>query len=427
MLISNKKTSVIISVMLFINLVVASLLDTHVYYPLENYLLNKYTDYLLLAKEDLKDEFYQSDNTLWQNKAITLGAQYKAQCIVSSRNSGNLSQENFNLLKLKQSQSGLLDLETAMVYYPLDDEYIVELGPIPFNNWMTFIADWFSWTCAILINICLAFLYLSHTENQRKKITQTVLNLPFDFNQNNVDIYDHLKELQNLIIKTYDKNETRLILQRDLLHGVAHEFRSPMARIQFALEMLEDTPESEQGSLRKSMHDSLADLDKLVKELLYYARIKDTESAIQNEDINLNELCLSAIGQVEHFYNQMLFEFQSREEIYFKGDKNLVKRMLINLLRNAGRFASSKCKIQILSNNFNVVILIQDDGVGIPPGKTDRIFEPFTRLDPSRSRDSGGCGLGLAIVASIINKHKGNIRVIEGELGGACFKISLPK
>jgi len=100
--------------------------------------------------------------------------------------------------------------------------------------------------------------------------------------------------------------------------------------------------------------------------------------------------------------------------------------MIVNLLRNAGRFATSICRVSLYFTENEVTLIIEDDGVGIPPGKTERIFEPFTRLDPSRSRDSGGCGLGLAIVDSIIKKHNGVIEVVNGKLSGACFQITLP-
>jgi two-component system sensor histidine kinase RstB len=229
------------------------------------------------------------------------------------------------------------------------------------------------------------------------------------------------------MVKAQQENTDRLILQRDLLHGVAHEFRSPMARIQFALDMLEDTPENEHGRLRHSMHTALEDLDKLVKELLYYAKLKDSESIISLEPVNLNDTCITAIDEVKDFYPEVAFKLITTTSLSMTGSAKLLKRLMINLLRNAGRFASSQCELTLDSKDDNIIILLEDDGMGIPPGKSTRIFEPFTRLDISRSRDSGGCGLGLAIVLSIIKKHHGSIKLIEGTLSGACFEIIIPK
>jgi len=252
-------------------------------------------------------------------------------------------------------------------------------------------------------------------------------NLPFNVINDKQNIYENIQQLNELILKSQQENSERLILQRDLLHGVAHEFRSPMARIQFALDMLEETPVNEHERLRHSMHTALEDLDKLVKELLYYAKLKDSEAIITLEKVNLHDTCMAAIEEIKDFYPEVIFQITTSESVYIEGNNKLLKRLLINLLRNAGRFASNECKVALVTTNDGISITLEDDGMGIPPGKSSRIFEPFTRLDASRSRDSGGCGLGLAIVLSIVNKHHGTINIVEGKLPGACFNILIPE
>lgn len=252
-------------------------------------------------------------------------------------------------------------------------------------------------------------------------------NLPFNVINDKQNIYENIQQLNELILKSQQENSERLILQRDLLHGVAHEFRSPMARIQFALDMLEETPKNEHERLRCSMHTALEDLDKLVKELLYYAKLKDSEAIITLEKVNLYDICIAAIEEVRDFYPEVSFQMTTNESVYIEGNSKLLTRLLINLLRNAGRFASAECKVALLATNDGASMTLEDDGMGIPPGKSSRIFEPFTRLDASRSRDSGGCGLGLAIVLSIINKHHGTINLVDGKLPGACFNILIPE
>jgi signal transduction histidine kinase len=425
----NKRKPLFIAIILLcINLVVASLMNSHVYFDLELYVYEQYNDYLLEIKQETHQAFNNVESSKWQEKANFLANKFDSDCQIISRQDRKFDDYVISHLSQPQAASGFVDMDNAIIYYPLNDKYTVEFGPIVFNTWLSFISDWFSWFTVIFLNVVSVFCYLIFIEKQQSKLRKAINKLPINLDNKKSNPYLLLKELGSHIKVLQQDNESRLLLQRDLLHGVAHEFRSPMARIQFALDMLEESSEDEQGKLRHSIHTSLDDLDKLVKELLYYARLKDSESAIKCSLINPVELCRAAISQVAPFYNEISFEFNESnlelQDIY--ADENLLKRMLVNLLRNAGRFATSICCIHIAFKENEVSFKVGDDGVGIPPGKIYRIFEPFTRLDPSRSRDSGGCGLGLAIVDSIVKKHKGKVEVVDGELTGAYFKVTLP-
>ena len=427
MQLSNAKPSTLILILLLLNMAVASLLNTHVYYSLETFVYKQYENYLLQIKEAMHQTFSDAPSNQWQKKAIMLGQAFDTECLLIDRTPENFSDEDFKLLQLKQAQSGLIDINSAVIYYPLDKDFVAEIGPIAFTNWQTFILDWFSWFCAIFLNLPIIYWYLTYAEKQKKNLSIMLQNLPFNVINDKQNIYENIQQLNELILKAQQENSERLILQRDLLHGVAHEFRSPMARIQFALDMLEETPENEHRRLRHSMHTALEDLDKLVKELLYYAKLKDSEAIITLEKVNLHDTCMVAIAEIKEFYPEVIFQMTTTESVYIEGNNKLLKRLLINLLRNAGRFASTECKLALVATDDGLCITLEDDGMGIPPGKSSRIFEPFTRLDASRSRDSGGCGLGLAIVLSIVNKHHGTINLVEGKLPGACFNILIPE
>ena len=101
-----------------------------------------------------------------------------------------------------------------------------------------------------------------------------------------------------------------------------------------------------------------------------------------------------------------------------------IARVLHNLLRNACRYAEHRVHITVIVDD-GINILIEDDGLGIPAEDRERIFEPFTRLEDSRNRSTGGYGLGLAIAKRIIDAHQGKITVQDTVLGGACFRIRL--
>jgi signal transduction histidine kinase len=108
------------------------------------------------------------------------------------------------------------------------------------------------------------------------------------------------------------------------------------------------------------------------------------------------------------------------------GVPRLFRRAVLNLAANAARYARQRIEITCAAVGETVQVRMDDDGPGIPPEARQRIFEPFFRLDESRSASSGGTGLGLAIVQRIMVLHGGQVRVEESPLGGARFTLSLP-
>ncbi len=214
---------------------------------------------------------------------------------------------------------------------------------------------------------------------------------------------------------------------RDLLHGVAHEFRSPMARLSFALDMAEaEQPKPAVKELIEQMSQALTELDMLVKEVLNYSRLEHGVSELKREEVSVSETVKKIIEQQQQLHPQLFFEDLSADTTIIV-DSQLFHRAVVNLVRNAARFAESRVRINCQHHVIGFLFTVEDDGPGIPPGKRARIFEPFTRLDPSRSRDSGGSGLGLAIVKSISTLHQGRVEVSDSPLGGALFTLRWPQ
>ncbi|MCF2859758.1 ATP-binding protein [Pseudoalteromonas sp. SMS1] len=331
--------------------------------------------------------------------------------------------EQLSLLPINQL---FVDAQTASIYVMQNNSQVLIVGPVIYHSFLSWFADWFLWLMACLVNglglsVLLMAMYRAHV-NVR---TQLAAVLPADIKKAQ-STSAQLTELHGYLATNEQQSTEQLNLQRDLLHGVAHEFRSPMARIQFALDMLEDADLNTQVELKNTMQTALVGLDELVKELLYYAKLKDGSTAMQWQLISCQELLQDAIAQVAGFYPSVTYRISCDGDTVI-ADYNLLRRALINIMRNAGRFAQQQCLISVRTKEGQTCFYIEDDGIGIPPGKRVRIFEPFTRLDPSRSRDSGGCGLGLAIAQSVAQLHDGNITVIDGlaDLGGACFCLNI--
>ena len=409
---------------------VAVLIERLVYYDLEEVIYRQHNQYLFDVQLQVHQQMAAVPQTQWQRLASKLESEYNTISQLRDRITDELDGQILDAMAQDANEQGFIDLEMATLYYPLDDSTVLELGPIPFESSLVMLADMLPWLSAFTINglLLLSFILWHRLIQSRDLADLKALSVPID---PALDWQGNLKTVQQFIHNMQQESQTRLVLQRDLLHGVAHEFRSPMARIQFALDMLEEADETERPQLQHSIHAALDDLDALVKELLYYARLKDGNTKLSNEQVHLDDLILAALDKVQPFYSHIQFELIPSPLLTIVADPNLLQRALINLLRNAGRFAQSHCRISSGLSADILWLLIEDDGMGIPPGKRERIFEPFTRLDPSRSRDSGGCGLGLAIVASIAAKHGGTVELLEStpqtaRLAGACFRIQLP-
>src|SRR5262249_2361221 len=108
------------------------------------------------------------------------------------------------------------------------------------------------------------------------------------------------------------------------------------------------------------------------------------------------------------------------------GDVNGLSRVLRNLLDNAVRHAKSRIEITVKRHGGQVMLIVGDDGPGIPPADRIRVFDRFVRIDTDRSREGGGTGLGMAIVAEIVSAHDGTIAIDERSGGGTCVSVALP-
>jgi len=217
--------------------------------------------------------------------------------------------------------------------------------------------------------------------------------------------------------------------QRDLLHAVAHEFRSPIARLRFAQDMMaESTDKLERRELEQKMDASIVELDDLVREVLGYSRVRHGGYRLQCTEVDLLVQVEKVCAKVRQVYPTVEMTIQSGNENHILNvDERLTERAIINVVRNAARYAAGRVDIELITDANQTKVIVSDDGPGIAPGKRDRVFEPFTRLDSSRSRDSGGTGLGLAIVRAIMQQHSGSVVCEESNDSGARFILSWPR
>lgn len=232
-----------------------------------------------------------------------------------------------------------------------------------------------------------------------------------------------------------------LAIQRELVRAVSHELRTPVARLRFGLEMISDatTPEARE-KYRVGMDNDIQDLDKLVDEMLTYARLEQGAPTLNFQRIDLEALINQVIGElaplranvrVSRGESVQVTAFEAdpdREEAWVDAEPRYLHRALQNLVSNAMRHAQSQVRISYHLGAERCRIDVEDDGPGVPESAWERIFTPFMRLDDSRTRASGGHGLGLSIVRRIIYWHDGRALIGRSEaLGGACFSLAWPR
>ncbi|RAU49376.1 MULTISPECIES: ATP-binding protein [unclassified Pseudomonas] len=230
-----------------------------------------------------------------------------------------------------------------------------------------------------------------------------------------------------------------LTIQRELVRAVSHELRTPVARLRFGLEMVNDasTPQARHKYL-VGMDNDIQDLDKLVDEMLTYARLEQGSPTLDFRRIDLDALIDQVIAELAPLRADVRVirgqrsvtdeEASTAGQAWVEAAPRYLHRALQNLLSNALRHAESEVRIGFHLGEGRCRIDIEDDGPGVPEGAWERIFTPFMRLDDSRTRASGGHGLGLSIVRRIVHWHRGRALIGRSErLGGACFSLTWPR
>jgi two-component system sensor histidine kinase CpxA len=226
------------------------------------------------------------------------------------------------------------------------------------------------------------------------------------------------------------KTEGLISSQRQLLNDVSHELRSPLARMNVALDLLRRHV-GEDPALNR-MEIDLQRLNEMIGRLLTVAKL-EAASTLQNPvRVDLSELVSSVASDAE-------FEAQERgsrvdvkqaADLVVLGDPSLLRSAIENVLRNAVRFTAvgTAVEVNLRANAASVaseaMIIVRDHGAGVPEEELARIFKPFYRL--ADSRDSTGAGLGLAIAERIVRLHGGRIRAMNEAGGGLSVEIILP-
>jgi signal transduction histidine kinase len=229
--------------------------------------------------------------------------------------------------------------------------------------------------------------------------------------------------------------------QRRFVADAAHELRTPLATLRARLEIdIRHAPtEVTDADTLRTKHQALQQVTRLadlVNDLLRLARL-DADPQLNRRPVDLDDLVWDAAREVRDFGHPAI-ETTGISPVQVLGDAAALRRIVGNLLSNARRYAHQRVTLRLgvdsapasgngepVSSGRTATLVVADDGPGIPAPDRQRVFERFVRLDAGRDRDSGGAGLGLAIVADIVAAHNGRVWVVDNH-PGARFHVQLP-
>jgi two-component system sensor histidine kinase CpxA len=244
---------------------------------------------------------------------------------------------------------------------------------------------------------------------------------------------DEMGDLVRDFNRMANTTETLISSQRQLLYDVSHELRSPLARLNVALDLLRGRV-GEVPALNRMQVD-LQRLNETIGRLLTVAKLEASSTLQNSASVNLSDL-VSSIAADADFEAQergSRVEVAETADLAVLGDPSLLRSAIENVLRNALRFTAPGTPVEVLLqaapalSGEDAIILVRDHGPGVPQEELTRIFKPFYRLSESRGNESNGAGLGLAIAQRIVRLHGGRISAANMEGGGLSVEITLPR
>jgi signal transduction histidine kinase len=227
------------------------------------------------------------------------------------------------------------------------------------------------------------------------------------------DAKDEIHRLAVTLNAMLDRIDSATSRQRTFVGDAAHELRSPLASLRVQLEVAQRLgPAADWPGLINDVLVDVDRLDRLVEDLLALARLDESGAAMLREPVQLDALVEEVARGYTHARVPVV---AATEPVSVAGDPEALRRVVINLLDNAVRFATSEVRVATGPANRTgrpiARLTVEDDGPGIPEAERERVFDRFYRVQESRSRQSGGTGLGLPIVRDIVRNHGGRVRL----------------
>lgn len=337
---------------------------------------------------------------------------------------GKYTEQTFSLKNSSDEVIGSVKIGTYGTLYYMDNDvdFLEEI-----NKVITIIG--------ILMTLVTVFIAILISNNISKpiEVVSNMANLmgeggfdsKIDYQSNIYEIDTLISSINNLSLKLEEQENLRKRLTTD----ISHELRTPLTNVQTHLEAMIDGVWDPSIERLNSVNEEVIRLTNLVNQLKNLAKFDSEKNKLNLTEVNIEKLIKNIVYNnqgcaLEKNINIMM----NLENINAYLDKDKISQVVVNLLSNAIRYTNNGGNIYInaYEEKENIKIHFKDDGVGIPKESLKYIFERFYRVDESRSKETGGIGVGLTIVKSIIDLHKGKIEVKSKKNKGSEFIITLP-
>lgn len=344
--------------------------------------------------------------------------------------------EPLGFLQRRQLEQGQAVIRTAgsplvqsqrSLYIPMGQGNALKLGPVVQFAWLTPFG--FMLLIALILPAIGGMIYLSLTPIKRRmgRMTRAVDAIQDTPGQVAVPekpadelgkMGHHINRMAASLVDFGRRN-------KELNQAVSHDLKTPLAQLKFALELLK--PSDQQAFMVGRMHQSIADMESLIDELLLYHSLSNDTSSTNDDTTDLARMLSDLVDNLETPSGMSLDTEIPQSPGWVRGEARLLRRLLSNLVGNALKYGRNKVKISLTSRDDDCFrLLVEDDGPGVPEAAREHVFEPFYRLDKSRESGVRGHGLGLSISRDITRLLGGSLSLGDAEAGGCRVTLLLP-
>ena len=291
---------------------------------------------------------------------------------------------------------------------------------------------WLITIAVTIVSAAIAYFVSGQALKPLRKLSQQAEKIDQDsisdirLNEDTVKEFRQLSVSVNLML---DRLSESFATQRQFSGNAAHELRTPLAIMQTKLELFAEEHKDMEGDTAELVRSQAEQLDRLSKLVHTLLEMSNLSSAPRSERIELAPLVEEIITDLTPLAgrNDITME-QDCDNVVITGSDALIYRLVFNLIENAVKYnrRGGSVSVSVHKENNDAVIRVSDTGCGIPEEYRESIFQPFFRVDKSRSRQMGGVGLGLALVHEIAVLHGGSVRAEPGNKSGTVFIVTLP-
>lgn len=313
------------------------------------------------------------------------------------------------------------------VYEKIDEEREGEVEELHLEELDHFL---FLFLCLVLMSISLYWpLKKMRQQIRGLNIAQRLFGAGDMSARANEDILRPLDEIATNFNQMADAIDKSVQERAVFSHAIPHEIRTPLSRIQLAAGVMrQQTSEENICILLDDVDKYIFDINELITQIVSYSKLTNSDSAEyyhHYESILLVDFIDARMALVDA-PQDISIQLNICNEAQITTNPVYLRLVIDNLVKNALIYAKSQVNIIVLVELDEVVLLVEDDGRGIAPENYETVFIPFSRLDSSRSRKTGGIGLGLSITKAATANMRGSITIEKSELGGAAFRVRMP-